>query len=112
MVTNMRKTSTTLAGSSLPRTDTALPAPPERDMAGEIVGSADREQGWIEDEQGNRVDEIPVGQLLPVTHEFKKQLTAYFRSCIEVCKWPVHAATTAFLSLRSALGITGRPPKL
>ena len=46
-----RNPSTTLAGSGLARTTTALP---ERDMAGEIIGSADREGGWIEDEKGNR----------------------------------------------------------
>jgi hypothetical protein len=106
-----RNPSTALAGSSLPRTNTALPAPPERDVAGEIVGSPEREGGKLVDEQGNRVDAMPTSAA-PVTTEFKKQLTAYFQACIKALGWPPHSATTAFSNLWRALGIKGRPPKL
>jgi hypothetical protein len=63
---------TTLAGSSLPLRDTALP---EVDLAGEVIGSPDREQqGWIEDEYGNRVTG-PVPFTLPVTPEQLRKLS-------------------------------------
>jgi hypothetical protein len=68
----MRNPNTTLAGSSLPRRDTALP---EVDSAGEVIGSRDREQqGWIDDEHGDRVTG-PVPSTVPVTPEQLRKLS-------------------------------------
>lgn len=67
-----RNTTTRLSGSNLSRTSTVLP---ERDVAGEIIGSPHREQGWIEDEHGNPVDLAPSTE--PVSAEFIERLTKW-----------------------------------
>jgi hypothetical protein len=63
---------TSLAGSGLPRSSTTLP---EVDSTGEVIGSPDREQqGWIEDEHGNRVTG-PAPSTVPVTPEQLRKLS-------------------------------------
>jgi hypothetical protein len=98
-----------LAGGSLSRTSTALP---ELDVAGEVIGSPEREPGRIVDEKGNKYMED--GQLAePITSEFVERLKEYFQMCVEKCRWRSEQAADALAGLLSLLGVKrrGRRPK-
>jgi hypothetical protein len=89
---------TTLAGSGLPRTDTALP---ERDANGQII------------DYQERIDELPLVTAPPTSPEFTKQLKAFFKQAVKTCGLSARSASEQYRNIVSALGLKlrGRPPK-
>ena len=101
MVSMKKNPNTTLAGSSLPRRDTALP---EVDSTGEVIGSPDRgQQGWIEGEHSNRVTG-PVPSTVLVTPE---QLRKLSESADCSVGWLVRRAINIWLESADAKGLKG-----